>query len=142
MSNCVARRTIAAAGCFAASTWALAAPLQPGLWEVLSKTDVGGTVADSPATRVCISQKAAEDIAQNLPKPGARCTVLDVRTEGSRTSYGIDCASNPAMRGQAELTATPGAYEGTMRMTIKQPQPGAPDVPMSVTFAGRRIGDC
>ncbi len=142
MSMRVTRRTIAAAGFLAASTCALAAGLQPGMWEVLSKTDVGGTVADAPANRVCISPKAAEDIAQNLPKPGARCTVLDVRTEGSRTSYGIECTSDPTMRGQAELTATPGAYEGTMRMMIKQPKPGAPDIPMSVTFAGRRIGDC
>lgn len=138
----LARRSLAATAVFAVSTHGLAAPLQPGIWEVLSKTDIGGTVADSPPTRVCISQKSAEDIAQSLPKPGSGCTVLDVRTEGNRTSYGIECASNPAMRGQAELTATSGNYQGTMRMMIRQPQAGAPDVPMSVTFAGRRIGDC
>jgi hypothetical protein len=115
--------------------------MQPGLWEVLSSANVGGTTTDSPATRVCVSFKDAADGAQGLPRPTAACGVANARTEGNKTSYDIECSDKPAMRGHAELMATPNAYEGTMQLTITQ-APGTPGLPMSMTFAGRRLGDC
>lgn len=118
-----------------------AGPMQPGMWEILSTADTGGTKADAPATRVCISSKEAAEGLQSLPRPAASCTVMNPKTEGNKTSYEIECGDKPSMRGRAELMATSDAYEGSMQMTIVH-APGAPGVPMRVTFAGRRLGDC
>jgi Protein of unknown function (DUF3617) len=130
-----------ASACTALATGVSAGPMQPGLWEVLSSANVGGATTDSPATRVCVSSKDAADGAQGLPRPTAACSVANARTEGNKTSYDIECTDKPAMRGHAELMATPNAYEGSMQLTITQ-APGTPGLPMSMTFAGRRLGDC
>jgi hypothetical protein len=115
--------------------------MQPGLWEILSSANVGGTSTDVPATRICIPSKEAPDIGQGLPRPRPACSVMNAKTEGNKTSYEIDCADDPVTRGRAELMATPNAYEGSMQMTIIQ-APGTPGIPVSITFAGRRLGDC
>jgi hypothetical protein len=131
---------IALASC-ALATAAGAGPMQPGMWEVLSNANIGGTSADQPTTRVCISSKEAADSLQSLPRPSPSCNVMNARTEGNKIFYEIECADKPAMRGRAELMATPNAYQGSVQMMIIQ-APGMPDVPMRVTFAGRRLGDC
>jgi len=134
-------RICTALACCAQAITAGAGPMQPGMWEVLSNANIGGTSANQPVTRVCISSKEPADSLQSLPRPSPSCKVMNARTEGSKTFYEIECPDKPAMRGRAELMATPNAYEGSVQMLIIQ-APGMPDVPMSVTFAGRRLGDC
>ena len=123
----------------AAVQLAAAAPLRPGLWEVLVQTDLGGA-ASSPS-RVCLSQKDVDDSSKSLPKPAASCGIVAPKTVGDKTSYDLVCPGPSPMRGHAEIRSAPTSYDGTVQMTMKV-EPNKPERPVKFTFAGTRVGDC
>jgi len=125
------------------ATAAVAAPMQPGLWEVLTHADtVASPESASPVSRVCFTQQDVAKTLKTLPVPSPGCQSLNPLSgkEGT-TSYDIVCAGPPAMRGKGSIATTATAYEGSMQLAIKT-APGKPDAPVNFTFAGRRVGDC
>jgi hypothetical protein len=116
-----------------------AAPLRPGLWEVLVQTDLGAGA--SPPSRICLTQKDVDDSSRTLPKPSASCGIVAPKTVGDKTSYDLVCPAPNAMRGHAEIRNAPTSYDGMVLMTMKV-QPNKPERQVKFTFAGSRVGDC
>jgi uncharacterized protein DUF3617 len=122
---------------------AIAAPMTPGLWETLTHADSVATPGSpSPVSRVCLSEQDVAKTLKTLPVPSSSCQSLNPVTgkEGT-TSYDIVCGGSPPIRGKGSIATTATAYEGSMKLAIKT-APDKPDMPMNLTFAGRRVGDC
>jgi len=120
-----------------------AAPMKPGLWEVMTRGETAAaSAAPSPMSRVCFTDQDIAKTAKTLPVPSASCQSLNpVTGKDGKTSYDIACTGTPAMRGRGTIAMTPAAYEGSMQLSIKI-APDKPDAAMNFTFAGRRVGDC
>ena len=106
------------------------------LWEVSSKMEMPGMPMAMPGqmSRVCVGKnRKDEDL---VPKQGD-CRMVDSKRAGNKFTYTMDCAGSDPSTVAGEITFGNNAYDGKMRMTMKQTK-GT----MDMTFAGRRVGDC
>jgi hypothetical protein len=113
-----------------------AAQGKDGLWEISSKMEMPGMPMAMPGqvSRVCIGKNAKDE--DLIPKQG-ECRMVDSKRVGSKFMYTMDCAGASPSTVAGEVTFGSYAYDGKMRMTMKQTQDT-----MDVSFAGKRVGDC
>lgn len=148
-----------------ASVTAQADGMKPGLWEVTSKTKMGGgakpampvmtpdqlaqmksmgikmpDMAEDQAhtIRHCVTKEQAEKSVPPSPKDsnGMHCEQQDVKRQGNKVSWKLQCAGKQAVTGSGSMVyESPERYTGTSTMTSVDPQYG----PMTISnsFSGK-----
>ncbi len=106
------------------------------LWEISTRMEMPGMPMAMPGqtSRVCVGKnRKDEDL---VPKQGD-CRMVDSKRAGNKFTYTMDCAGNDPSTVAGEVTFGNNAYDGKMRMTMKQTKDT-----MDMTYAGKRVGDC
>lgn len=121
----------------------IAGNFREGLWEMTVRAEVPGTKPMPPIVlKKCISAKEIQDLQAKASRPPGsdQCKVLDQRTQGSTTSWKLECTGRMKIVGDGLVTMTGDSYtmQSTMVMT------GADGKTMQVRneLSGKRLGDC
>jgi hypothetical protein len=103
------------------------------LWEVTAKVTMDGMAMPAMPRKVCKKK------GDNIPPVEQNCQTLDVKTEGNRTTYRVECTGKDAMSGVGEITMGNGTYQGTLKMTAKV---DGQDSTMVTEYSGKLLGNC
>lgn len=121
-----------------ASSYAWAEPqMNPGKWEITTKTEMAGMPPQTVTHTQCITDNDLVPMSQDANQ---ECQVTDVRTVGNTVLWKITCGGQGGggrMEGTGQVTYQGETMQGFMEMTIM-------DYNMKVKniLYGRRIGDC
>ena len=99
-------------------------------WEYQGSMEMMGMQMPIPATKVC--QQPMQDMT---PPVEGNCQVTDVRTEGTTTSFKMQCGPPNPMEGSGTTTRTGDSIES--RYTLK-----SAEGEMTFATTGRKLGDC
>lgn len=118
------------------SVWAWAGPqMNPGKWEITTKTEMAGMPAQSITHTQCIKN---DDLVPMSNDANQNCQVKNIKTSGDTVSWEITCGGQGGqMDGTGEVTYNGDTMEGKMEMTIK-----GMDTKVKNTLSGKRIGPC
>ena len=120
---------------------AVAAPMQPGMWELVMAVTADGQTEVVPAGRGCISAKDIADPTKTLPRPAGQCTLSNVQRTADRATYDIACKDKQVTtRGQAEIILGGDRYDGKVALMMTGRE--GTGVPVDMTFSAKRVGDC
>lgn len=109
--------------------------LNPGKWEITTKTEMTGMPPQSVTHEQCITSK---DLVPMSGDANQECQVEDIQTNGNTVSWKLTCGGQGGgMTGTGQVTYKGDSMTGTMDMTI---EPYGTQV--KNTLSGRRIGDC
>lgn len=117
-------------------------PMQEGLWELTTQTEVAGIGAPrAPTTaRTCLSRQDVEASDAAAPKDD-QCEVRDYRLQGNQATWSIECRGKERVAGTGSITFNGRtAYSGQARLTVQMP--GATAMQITHHYEGRRVGDC
>jgi hypothetical protein len=133
--------SLALVGFAALSTAALAAPMQPGLWELMIAVTADGQTETVPAGRGCITPKDIADPTKTLPRPGGQCTLANVQRTADRATYDIVCKDKQVTtRGRADIAIAGDRYDG--KVTLELTGRDGKSIPVDMAMNARRVGDC
>lgn len=121
---------------------ASSSPMQEGLWEVTTQTEIAGVATASPptATRHCLSRQDVETSDAVAPKDD-KCEVKDYRLEGAKATWSIECRGKERIIGTGSVFFNGRtAYSGSANLTMQVP--GASEMRITHRYDARRIGDC
>ena len=131
------------------STWAVAQmmPQHPKtfiagsgpdeLWEVTTKTEMSGMSLPGQTSQICI-KKGRNVGEESVPKQD-NCKVTEMRTQGNKTIFAMECTGEEPMSMRGETSATPTSFDS--KMSMKGTRRGN-DMQMNMTSSGKRIGAC
>lgn len=123
------------------STPAVAAPMQPGMWELMIVVTADGQTETVPAGRGCITPKDIADPTKTLPRPGGQCTLANVQRTPDRATYDIACKDKQVTtRGRADIAIAGDRYDG--KVTLALTGRDGTTVPVAMEMNARRVGDC
>lgn len=109
--------------------------MNPGKWEITTKTEMTGLPTHSMTHTQCIT---SDDQVPVSTDDSSECEITDVKTSGDTVSWKMTCrAEGGGMDGVGQVTYKGDSMQGTMTMTMR-PQ----GTQMKNTFSGRRIGEC
>lgn len=121
----------------------IAGNFREGLWEMTVRAEVPGTKPMPPIVlKKCITAKEIQELQAKASRPPGsdQCKVLDQRTQGSTTSWKLECTGRMTIVGDGSVTLTGDSYlmQSAMVMT------GADGKSMQVKneLSGKRLGDC
>lgn len=122
---------------------ATAAPpnMQPGMWEITTKTEMPGMPMQTPpmTMRQCYKNENMKEAKDALPAD-KNCKLDDFKQNGNTVRWKVSCKMEGApMVGVGEITYAGQSYAGTM--TMKGNVEGM-DVNMTNKYSAKRIGDC
>lgn len=109
-------------------------------WEITQKMEMPGMPMAMPASKfkVCLAPGAERDPRQSMSDPHSKCEMTDIRTQGNTVTWKVRCNQDGEMlTGTGEVTSSPGAYQGVMRLKGKS---GGMDIDMNQNFRGKKIG--
>jgi hypothetical protein len=123
---------------------AKAIDLQPGLWEISSKSERGGVVKVRPTKTRCITPEQAKEFASRAPYEKAgiseSCKTADLKQTGNATSWRVQCTGKLPMETSVSYTFdTPQHYTAMFKTTVTLMGTAASS---TLTLEGRRIGEC
>jgi hypothetical protein len=109
--------------------------MNPGKWEITTKTEMAGMPPQSMTHTQCITNN---DLVPMSKDASRECQVTDIQTKGNAVSWKMTCGGQGgSMEGTGQITYHGDSMQGTMQMTI------APyGTQVKNTISGRRIGDC
>ncbi|MFO1311283.1 MAG: DUF3617 family protein [Burkholderiales bacterium] len=107
------------------------------LWEVTGKTEMSGMSMPSQTSQQCF-KKSRNVGEESVPKID-NCKVTEMRTQGNKTIFAMECTGEEPMTVRGETSATPTSFD--MRMSMKGTRKGS-DLQMTMTSQGKRIGAC
>lgn len=123
-------------------SFAEAAGMQPGLWEITTTMEMTGMPMKMPAQTVrhCYTQKELDQGKNSVPlSDDKNCQVKDYKSKGNSASWTVVCTGKDAMTGTGTMTFTPTSYTGKMRAKVKD---GGETMDMTYSYAAKRIGNC
>jgi hypothetical protein len=104
-----------------------------GVWWETS-VEMQGMGMAMPATKVCLPRNGPKEPPSAGDDPS--CKVTDVKNDGLRMTWKMECTGKNAMKGDGEMTRTKDGYTGKVNMHMAQG-----DMVMAMT--GKRLGgDC
>ena len=108
------------------------------LWDVTMRMEIVGMPMAMPAqtSQVCLKKDRKPDDA--IPRQDD-CRVSDVKATGNKVAYKMICTGRNPMTGEGEITSSPTAYEGRMR--IRSTKKGE-EMDMVQNFKGQKVGVC
>ncbi len=123
---------------------AKAVDLQPGLWEVSSKSERGGVVKARPTKTRCITPEQAREFVNRTPyeKTGTNesCKSADLKQAGNTMSWRIQCTGKLPMETSASYTFdNPQHYTAVFKTTVTVM---GKTTSSTLTVQGRRLGEC
>jgi len=109
--------------------------MNPGKWEITTKTEMAGMPPQSMTHTQCITNNDLVPMSEDASR---ECQVTDIQTKGNTVSWKMTCGGQGGrMEGTGQITYNGDSMQGTMQMTI------APyGTQVKNTISGRRIGDC
>jgi len=121
----------------------IAGNFREGLWEMTVRAEVPGTKPMPPIVlKKCISAQEIQDLQAKASRPPGsdQCKVLDQRTQGSTTSWKLECTGRMKIVGDGSVTLTGDSYSMQSAMVMT----GADGKSMQVKneLSGKRLGDC
>ena len=132
---------IALVGFATLSTPAAAAPMQPGMWELVIAVTADGQTETVPAGRGCITPKDIADPTRTLPRPAGQCTLANVQRTADRATYDIACKDKQVTtRGRADIAIAGDRYDG--KVTLQLTGRDGKTVPVDMEMNAKRVGDC
>jgi hypothetical protein len=138
--NTIARLSLAAALAVPLAP-AVAAPMQPGMWELSMTTDIEGKPTTAPVGRGCITQKDIDDDTKTLPRPDGSCKLSNVQRKDDRATYDLACTTESLlMRGRAEVAFAPERYDGNVSLLVTDKNKVGLQIAM--TLSAKRVGEC
>jgi len=108
------------------------------LWDTTMKMEMPGMPMAMPAQTSQICLKKDRKTEDAIPRQDD-CRLVDSKTVGNKVTFTMDCAGKEPMIVRGEITSTPNAYDGVMRMKSKRK---GDDTEFTQTFSGRRAGAC
>jgi hypothetical protein len=124
-----------------APTFALAADIREGSWEVTTRIDTGA-MAQGPAsplqpmTQTLCLRNSDLNKPESLIPLSAGCRMIDSRVQGSQMSWQLQCG---ALNGTGQVNFQSDSYQGTAMINLAGMAGGGA---MLFHYSGRRIGDC
>ncbi len=122
---------------FTSIAWA-GPQMNPGKWEITTKTEMAGMPSHSLTHTQCIT---SNDLVPMSGDANQNCQVKNMKTIGNTVSWEISCGSQGGqggqMNGTGEVTYTGDTMEGKMEMEIQ-----GMDMKVKNSLSGRRIGPC
>lgn len=114
----------------------LAGPnMNPGKWEITTKTEMAGMPAQSITHTQCVTN---EDLIPRSNDENNNCTVTNMKTIGNTVSWEITCGGQSGqINGTGEITYNGDTMKGKMEMTIK-----GMGMKIKNILSGKRIGPC
>ncbi|MEP7328456.1 MAG: DUF3617 family protein [Betaproteobacteria bacterium] len=129
------------AGLLTLSPFAIAAPMQPGLWEMAMTVTIEGRVETVPAGSACVMQKDIDDPIKTLPRPAGECTLTNVQRTADRATYDLVCKDNViTSQGHADIALSGDRYVGKVTLTLQGKQ--GTGTPFELGINAKRLGDC
>ena len=120
---------------------AIAAAMQPGLWEMAVTVIHDGAVVTPPPGRACVMQTDVDHPTKTLPRPTGECSLTNVQRTADRATYDLVCKENGiTTQGRADIALGGERYDGKVEMMISGPQ--GTGVPLNMTISAKRMGDC
>lgn len=125
------------------STLPAAPNVQAGLWEITTRTSMQATNMTMPAlppeTKTqCISQADIQS-PPNLIPAKSECAINDVETSGDLIRWEMACPGELPTKGSGETRYHGDTFDG---MATVVSEAGGFRFDMSISYNGRRIGDC
>ncbi len=117
---------------------AFAQQMLPGLWEITSNMEMNGMKMPGGSTQICYNKADVADTKKVVPVDN-KCQVSDIKQEGSRVSWKMQCKPPQSMTGSGTMTFAPTSYTGDMQMRMQHD--GKP-MQMRQQYSGKRLGDC
>lgn len=125
-----------------------AVPMNPGsfregLWEMTIRAEVPGAKPMPPIVlKKCISAQEIQDLQARASRPpgSEQCKVLDQRTQGSTTSWKIECTGRMKMTGDGSVTSSGDSY--TMQSSMLMTTAEGKSIQVKNDLSGKRLGDC
>ena len=109
--------------------------MNPGKWEITTKTEMAGMPPQSLTHTQCIT---AKDMVPMSKDANNECQVTDMKTRGNTVSWKISCGGQGGkMNGTGQVTYSGNSMNGVMDMTIVSYGTKVRNV-----LSGRRIGAC
>jgi hypothetical protein len=132
--------------CIATATTSFAAslsPMQEGLWEITSHTEIPGRKAPQPqpvTSRACYTLQDVEQENAAAPKDD-RCEIRNYQHTGNKATWEITCAGKENITGHGSVTFDGRiAYRGTVALTMTLE--GQSEIQMNNNYSGKRLGNC
>jgi hypothetical protein len=120
---------------------AIAAPMQPGMWELAMTVNVDGKPQTVPAARECVSQADVEHATKTLPRPAGVCELTNIQRSAERATYDLVCQQDlVTTQGRADIVFAGDRYQGKVNLVIAGKSGGG--VPVAMTIDATRVGDC
>lgn len=109
--------------------------MNPGKWEITTKTEMVGMPPQSRTHTQCIT---ADDLVPMSRDANQECQVTDIRTRGNTVFWKISCGGQGGkMNGTGSTTYNGDSMNGVMDMTIV-----SYGTKVKNTLSGRRVGAC
>jgi hypothetical protein len=109
--------------------------MNPGNWEITTKTEMAGMPPQSVTHTQCITN---DDIVPVSNDANQECRVTDIQINGNTVSWEMTCGGEQnGMDGTGQVVYAGDSMKGTMTFTIKPY-----GTTMKNTLSGRRIGNC
>ena len=121
----------------------IAGNFREGLWEMTVRAEVPGTKPMPPIVlKKCISAQEIQDLQAKASRPPGsdQCKVLDQRTQGSTTSWKLECTGRMKIVGDGSVTLTGDSYAMQSAMVMTSTDGKSMQVKNELT--GKRLGDC
>jgi hypothetical protein len=115
-------------------------PMNPGQWQVVTKTEMPGMPMAIPdvTNTYCLTE---EDMIPRNEAPGQDCETLEYNVSGNKVTWRMVCEGGEGktdMRG--EITYQGNTFKGSAETTVNVPGQG--QMTMTNKMTGKRIGDC
>lgn len=107
------------------------------MWEVSSKTEMSGMSMPGQTSQICI--KKGRNVGEESVPKRDNCKVTEMRTQGNKTIFAMECTGEDAMSVRGETSATPTSFDS--RMSMQSTRKGQ-EMQMTMSSQGRRIGAC
>ena len=121
----------------------IAGNFREGLWEMTVRAEVPGTKPMPPIVlKKCISAQEIQDLQAKASRPPGsdQCKVLDQRTQGSTTSWKLDCTGRMKIVGDGSVTLTGDSY--SMQSAMVMTSADGKSMQVKNELSGKRLGEC
>ncbi|MBN1546079.1 MAG: DUF3617 domain-containing protein [Syntrophaceae bacterium] len=109
--------------------------INPGKWEITTKTEMAGIPPQSITHVQCITDQDMVPVSQDASK---ECKVTDIIVKGDTAKWKISCGGQGGqMEGTGQVTYSGDTMKGTMQMMITEM-----NTKVTNYINGRRIGKC
>jgi hypothetical protein len=114
--------------------------MQEGLWEITSSMEMPGMPSMPPMKHTqCLTKK---DLVPQSQEKAQDCKITQTGTSGNTVTWSMKCSGEEgAMEGTGKVTYSGDTFQGTMTMTMQDPEQGG-KMQLTQRMSGRRVGNC